>query len=156
MSYDVSAIGMSLTIKASVTFPQGFTFTEFADDADGWDAPAIDIATTAMNVNGNMVVFTAPVAMTRTINAIPGSDGQRNLAIIFEANRVGNGKRSARDKITVVANYPDGSTETLSEGVMTNGMPGKSIASAGRIKSQAYTFAFESLAATAPTVRTNF
>jgi len=149
--FDVSATGLSLTIRASVTFPQGFTFTEFADDADGWDAPAIDIATTAMNLNGDMVVFSAPVPLTRTVNAIPGSPGQRNLAIIYEANRVAKGKRSARDIITVVANYPDGSTETLSNGKMTNGMPGKSVASAGRIKTNSYTFAFEQLASTAAT-----
>lgn len=149
--FDVSATGLSLTIKASVTFPQGFTFTEFADDADGWDAPAIDIATTAMNLNGNLVVYSSPVAIVRTLNAIPGSPGQRNLAIIYEANRVGAGKRKANDKITIVANYPDGSTETLSEGIMTNGMPGKSVASAGRIKTNAYTFAFEALASTAAT-----
>lgn len=149
--FDVSATGLSLTIKASVTFPQGFTFTEFADDADGWDAPAIDIATTAMNLNGDLVVYSAPVPLTRTLNAIPGSPGQRNLAIIYEANRVAKGKRSARDVITIVANYPDGSTETLSNGKMTNGMPGKSVASGGRIKTQAYTFAFSDLASTAST-----
>lgn len=147
--FDVSATGLSLTIRASVTFPQGFTFTEFADDADGWDAPAIDIATTAMNLNGDLVVYSSPVPLVRTLNAIPGSPGQRNLAIIYEANRVAKGKRSARDIITVVANYPDGSTETLSRGKMTNGMPGKSVASAGRIKTNSYTFAFEGLASTA-------
>lgn len=149
--FDVSATGLSLTIKASVTFPQGFTFTEFADDADGWDAPAIDIATTAMNLNGDLVTYSSPVPLTRTLSAIPGSPGQRNLAIIYEANRVAKGKRSARDIITVVANYPDGSTETLSNGKMTNGMPGKSVASAGRIKTNAYTLAFEQLASTAAT-----
>jgi hypothetical protein len=149
--YDVSATGISLTIKFSVTFPQGFTFTEFADDADGWDAPAIDIATTAMNLNGDLVVYSAPTAILRTINAIPGSPGQRNLAIAYEANRVGKGKRKANDKVTIVANYPDGSTETLSEGVMINGMPGKSVASAGRVKSNGYNFAFQDLASTAST-----
>lgn len=149
--FDVSATGLSLTFKFSVTFPQGFTFTEFADDADGWDAPAIDIATTAMNLNGDLVVFSSPVPLVRTVNAIPGSPGQRNLAIAYEANRVAKGKRSARDIVTVIANYPDGSTETLSRGKMTNGMPGKSVASAGRIKTNAYTFAFEQLASTAAT-----
>lgn len=147
--FDVSATGLSLTIKASITFPQGFAFTEFADDADGWDAPAIDIATVAMNLNGQLVAFSAPVPITRTLNAIPGSPGERNLAIIYEANRVGAGKRKAGDRITIVANYPDGSTETLSEGLMTNGTPGKSVASAGRVKTKAYAFAFEGLAVTA-------
>lgn len=149
--FDVSATGLSLTIRFSVTFPSGFTFTEFADDADGWDAPAIDLGTVAMNLNGEMVFSSAPVPMLRTINAIPGSPGERNLAIAAEANRVAKGKRSARDIVTIVANYPDGSTETLDLGKMTNGMLGKSVASAGRIKSKSYNFAFEQMATTAAT-----
>jgi hypothetical protein len=104
-----------------------------------------------MNLNGDLVVYSSPVPLIRTINAIPGSPGQRNLALIYEANRVARGKRPARDIITVIANYPDGSTETLSTGKMTNGMPGKSVASAGRVKTNAYSMAFQDLASTAAT-----
>lgn len=146
--FDVSGTGFSLTIKFSNTFPQGIQITAFADDADPWDAPALDIATPSMNVNGDLISFSAPQALTRTINVIPGSEDDNNLSIAFEANRVGKGKRSARDIVTIVANWPDGSTETLSNGKMTNGMSGKSLASAGRIKSRSYAFAFQDYAAT--------
>lgn len=145
---DISATGLSLTIRASETFPSGFTFTEFADDADGFDLPAMDIASTAMNVNGDLVTWSSPQPITPTINAIPGSEGDENLAVLFEANRAARGKRVARDIITIVANYPDGSTVTLANGKMTNGFPGKSIASGGRMKSKAYVFAFQDISGT--------
>lgn len=149
--FDVSGTGFSLTVKFSNTFPAGFQITEFADDADPWDAPSVQIAAPSMNVNGYLIRASSPQPIARTINVIPGSDADKNLSIALEANRVGLGKRSARDVVTVVASWPDGSTETLSEGFMSDGMSGKSLASAGRIKSRSYAFAFQDYAATAPT-----
>ena len=151
MPYDVSGTGFSLTVKASVTFPQGFTVSAFADDADPWDAPSLDVATLSMNVNGDMVAFSAPQVLTRTLNVIPGSEDDNNLSILYEANRVGKGKRSARDVVTIVANWPDGSTETLGGGKINTGMSGKSLASGGKIKSRSYGFGFESYSATRST-----
>ncbi|KOQ24223.1 hypothetical protein ABW38_00435 [Achromobacter xylosoxidans] len=146
--YDTSAIGVALRCVASESFPAGFTITEFADDADPFDIPAIDIATAGMNVNGDMVVFSAPTPITITISVIPGSDADNNLAVIFEANRAAKNKRHARDEITLVGTYPDSSSLKLSEGKMISGMPGNSPASAGRIKSKTYTFAFQNLSRT--------
>ena len=146
--YDISAIGVAVRCIASKSFPSGFTITEFADDADPFDLPAIDIATSAMTVNGDMVVFSAPAPIGITLNVIPGSEADNNLAVIFEANRAAKNKRHARDEITLVATYPDGASLTLSEGKMTNGMPGNSAASAGRIKSKSYTFALQNLSRT--------
>lgn len=148
MPFDTSGTGFTLTITASVTFPNGFQVSAFADDADPWDAPSLAIATPSMNVNGDLVVFSAPVPLTRTVNVIPGSEDDNNLSILYEANRVGKGKRSARDIITIVGAWPDGSTETLSSGKITDGMSGKSLASSNKIKSKSYGFAFESLSIT--------
>lgn len=140
---DVSAIGFTLVLQASETFPEGFTISEVADDADPFDIPSIDIATAAMNVNGDMVTWSSPNPILPTINVIPGSDSDKNLNILWDANRAARGKRHSRDVLTLVASYPDGSTKTLSNGKMTSGTPGGSIASAGRIKSNAYGFAFQ-------------
>lgn len=145
---DISATGLSITIKASETFPNGFTFTDFADDADPFDLPSLVVAATAMNVNGDLITWSAPAPLMPTINAIPGSEGDNNLAILFEANRAAKGKRVARDIVTIVANYPDGSTATLSNGKLLSGFPGKSVASAGRMKSKAYAFAFQDISLT--------
>lgn len=146
--YDISAIGVSARVIASLTFPVGFTITEFADDADPFDLPAIDIATPSMNVNGDLLVYSAATPINITLNVIPGSEADNNLSVIFEANRPGKNKRHAGDIITIVANYPDGASLMLSEGKMTNGVPGNSPASAGRIKSKAFTFAFQNLSRT--------
>lgn len=140
---DVSAQGFTLVLRASQTFPNGFTITEVADDADPFDIPAVEIASTAMNVNGDLVTWSSPTPMTPTINVIPGSESDKNLSILWDANRAARGKRNARDVITLVASYPDGSTKTFSEGKMTSGMPGGSVASGGRIKTNAYVFAFQ-------------
>lgn len=145
---DISATGISLLIKADKTFPNGFTVTQFADDADPFDLPSLEIAATAMNVNGELVTWSSPQPINPTLNVIPGSEDDSNLATLFEANRAASGKTVARDIITIVATYPDGSTVTLSNGKMTSGFPGKSIASAGRMKSKAYSFMFQDLALT--------
>ena len=145
---DISSTGFSLTVKASITFPSGFTVTEFADDADPFDLPSLEIAATAMNINGDLVSWTAPQPILPTINVIPGSAADVNLGLLFEANRAAKGKTVARDIITLVGNYPDGSTVTLANAKMINGFPGKSIASAGRYKSKAYGFAAQDLAMT--------
>lgn len=148
MTQDISATGISVLVKASKTFPAGFTVSQFADDADPFDLPALEIAATAMNVNGTLVTWSSPQPILPTLNVIPGSDDDNNLAILFEANRAAGGKTVARDLITMVAVYPDGSTVTLSNGKMTSGFPGKSVASAGRMKSKAYVFAFQDIAVT--------
>lgn len=140
---DVSATGLSLLIQASVTFPAGIPVTAFADDADPLDLPAIDIASTAMDINGNLVSWSTPLPQTVTINVLPGSEEDNNLTILFEANTARRGRRHAGDKITMVAQYADGSTVTARNGKMTNGSRGKSAASGGRLKSKAYTFVFQ-------------
>ena len=145
---DVSATGFTLVLKASQTFPNGFTISEVADDADPFDIPAVEIASTAMNVNGDLVTWSSPQPMSATINVIPASEADKNLSILWDANRAARGKRHARDIITLVASYPDGSTKTFSEGKMTSGMPGGSVASGGRIKSNAYVFAFQDFSQT--------
>lgn len=148
MTTDISGFGISVRVVASVTFPAGVTITQFADDADPFDIPSIQIADKAMGVNGDLVTWSKANPYTPTLNVIPNSEDDRNLAILLEANRVGRGKRSARDLVTLTASYPDGRTLTLSAGKITDGQPGLSIASAGRMKSKAYAFAFEGLSRT--------
>jgi hypothetical protein len=140
---DISGFGAQLNVKASVTFPQGFIVTQFADDGDPFDIPSQQIADTAMGLNGDLVSWSRANPIKITLNVVPGSEDDRNLSILFEANRVGKGKQGARDEITIVAVYPNEGTLTLTGGVITDGQVGNSIGSAGRLKSKAYMFAFE-------------
>lgn len=146
MSNDVSGFGARVTLIASATFPQGVNLSQFADDADPFDIPSMNIGDTAMGVNGDLVTWSKANPAKVTLALIPQSDDDRNMAILFEANRVGRGKTSAGDIITLSAVYPDGTTKTFTGGKLTDGQPGSSVSSAGRMKSKAYMFHFEGMA----------
>jgi hypothetical protein len=79
------------------------------------------------------------------IALIPESDDDNNMSVLLAANRVGKGKQSARDVITLTGKYPSGYTVTLSNGRLTNGMPSNSVASSGRMKSKVYKLAFQNI-----------
>ena len=143
---DVTGFGFRINLIASRTFPTGVEISQFADDGDPFDVPAIQLADKAMGLNGDLVVWASAVPVDCTINIIPDSEDDLNLAALAEANRVSKGKYSARDVITLVGIYPDGRTVTLSNGKLTNAILTSGIASAGRKKSKAYTFTFESKA----------
>lgn len=146
MTYDISGFGMRVNVVADNTFPSGFMVSEFADDADPFDIPAVQIADKAMGLNGDLIVWSKAAPIDVTLNVIPGSDGDQNLQALTEANRVSKGKNSARDLITLVRTDADGKTLTLTGGKLTNAPVGHSVASSGRKKTNAYTFTFESKA----------
>jgi hypothetical protein len=141
--YDISGFGTSVEISASVTFPSGFTVTEFADDADSVDTPSLAVADTAMGVNGDLIVWSKANPIKVTISVIPDGDDDSNLQALWAANRVAKGQQSARDIIEATVAYPSGKTVQLSSGKILEGIPFNSIASAGRFKSKPYMFVFE-------------
>ncbi|UAW63488.1 hypothetical protein KMZ15_05160 [Mycoavidus sp. HKI] len=140
---NISGFGLSVQVLATVTFPIGFTVTEFADDGDPFDIPSIQIKDTAMGLNGHLIAWSKPSPISITLNLLANSDGDKNMARLLERNRAGSGKIITRDVITMVATYPDQSTMTFTNGVITGGMTANSVASAGRMKSKPYTFVFE-------------
>lgn len=140
---DVSGFGLRVRLVASATFPAGIDISQFADDADPFDLPSIQVADKAMGLNGDMVTWSKANPLLVTLNVIPNGEDDRNLSVLLEANRPARGKLPARDRVTLTGIYPDGKSVTLSEGVLTDGMPGLSVASAGRLKSKSYAFAFE-------------
>lgn len=143
---DISGFGLQVVLTASSTFPSGIVITQFADDADPLDQASIQIADKAMGLNGDLVVWSKANPFTPVLNVIPGGDDDRNLAALFEANRASRGKAPARDEVTMSIVYPDGQQVLLSGGRITDGMPVPSVASAGRLKTKNYAFAFETMA----------
>lgn len=145
MGNDISGFGLRLQVVASNTFPAGLDVTQFADDADPFDSPALQVRDKAMGLNGDLISWSKANPVTATLSVIPNSDDDRNLSVLLGANRVGKGKQSAADVITITAIYPDGSVTNFTQGVITDGPPALSAASAGRLKSKTYTFAFENV-----------
>ena len=143
MAQDISGFGGSITLVASNTFPVGIIITQFADDADAFDLPALRIGESAMGLNGDLVKWSKAIALTLTINVIPNSPDDQNLAILANANRVAQGKLSARDIITATIAYPDGTIKTFTQGLITDSEFGLSVTSAGRMKSKPYSFTFQ-------------
>jgi hypothetical protein len=142
---DISSFGVRVRIVASNTFPAGITISQFADDGDSLDVPPQQIMDKAMGVNGDLIVWSKANPLNNVINVIPNSEDDRNLAVLLEANRVGRGKQSARDVITMAVMYADGTSITWSNGKITDGIPGLPLASSGRMKTKPYNFTFENL-----------
>lgn len=140
---DVSGTGIEITLIALPTFPVGIKVSAFADDADPLDSPELQIAEWGMGVNGDMVIWRSPKPIEITLNVIPDTEEDRNLAILFDANRVAKNKLSVKDTITLVAKYPDGKVKMLENGAIVAGAPLNGIASNGKTKSKAYRFVFE-------------
>lgn len=143
MSGDISGFGAIVNLRASVTFPSGINITQFADDADPIDSPSQQLADVGMGLNGDMVFWRTPQPIQVTLSVIPNSDDDRNLSILANANRVAKGKVSSTDEITMTISYVSGETRMLTGGVITDGMLGGSVASAGRLKTKTYIFKFE-------------
>ena len=140
---NISGFGLTVSILASNTFPVGLLIDQFADDSDPFDLPSLQIADSAMGLNGDLITWSKANPIKLTLNVIPQSYSDLNLAILLEANRVGRGKTGSRDIITLTAIYPNGSPIILTNGFMTDGIPGSPVASAGRLKSKSYQFSFE-------------
>lgn len=143
MTENVSGYGLVAALIATTTFPAGVTITQFADNADPADMAAVKIADTALGLNGDLIWWSRAVTLPVVLSVIPGSDDDVNLSILAEANRVGQGKLSAQDDITLALIYPDGTNITYSGGKLTDAPFGKSVSSEGRLKSKIYTFSFQ-------------
>lgn len=142
---DTSIFGLSAQIIANQTFPNGFTVTEWADDADPLDSPDLQVADTAMGPNGDLVVWSRPMGIEISMNLIPTSPGDTNLDVLLSANRVAKGKFGARDICSIVWTYPNGMKVTASSGKLITGTLVPNASSAGRLKTRHYVFRFEQL-----------
>ena len=143
MTINASVTGLQVRIRASITYPTGFTVSQFADDADPFDLPSVAIADAAMGPNGDMIGWAKATPKDATLNVMPGSVDDINLNIIFQANDPSNGLAVANDVITATAIYPSGEVVIATGGRMISGPPGLSGSSAGRLKTPAYAFKFQ-------------
>lgn len=140
---DVSGTGLSIWITATNTFPKGILVTSLPDDTDPLNFDDLTITEYGMGLNGDLVTWSSPQALPFQLSVIPNTPEEADLAFLLEANRVAKGKHSARDIITIVVNYPNGTKKTLKNGRIVSGPSCKGVASGGRIKTPTYGFVFE-------------
>ena len=140
---DISGFQTTATLIASNTFPVGFQLSAFADDSDPLDLPSLQIADSAMGLNGDLITWSKANPLKLNMSFLPNTPTDIQMSILFEANRVGRGKSGARDIITLVLIYPNGVPVTYINGTITDGLPGNAISSSGRLKSKPYSFVFE-------------
>ena len=140
---NISGFGLSVNIVASKTFPIGLYITQFADDSDPLDIQVTQVADKAMGLNGDLLIWSKPTAIIVNLSVVAASTTDRELQVLLEANRVGRGKIGARDVITMNVNYPEGNFIIYQNGAITDGPTAASVASAARLKSNTYSFAFE-------------
>ena len=118
MTTNVSAFGLRVVLQASVTFPFGTTFTNFGDDTDPLDIPSLQIGDTGMNINGNLVTWSKANPIKVTLSLVTASEDDQTMSIIFQANRVGRGKKSVNDVMNMSIFYPDGRLALLNNGCL--------------------------------------
>ena len=143
--HDVSASGVKLRVIASYTAPAGFELSRFADDADPLENSNVDIASTGMAINGEMVTWTTPAGVPLEISVLPETDEAENLERLWTANRVGANKVAIHDIITIIATYPSGKTVMLTNGTITSGPAMTGASSDARLKTKTYGFMFETV-----------
>lgn len=140
--YNISGSGLVITLIASITFPFGIPLTAFADDADPFDFASTEIGGAAASLNGQIVAWTKPGLVNVTLNLIPGSNEDKLLTILFQANRPATAKLPIQDKITLTGLYPSGALVTITNGILSAGIPGPAVASSARRKTKSYSFLF--------------
>lgn len=145
MTTNISGYGLSVRVVASVSFPLGFTVTQFTSTTDPFDVPEIVLADSVMGINGDLAVYTKANPIEIKLSVVPNTPDDDNLQILLHNNRSGRGKRSVLDIITLTGMYPDGRNVTLAGGVMISGLPGRAVSSESRLKDMPYLFRFENL-----------
>lgn len=141
---NISAFGIQVSLIASNTYPVGITLTQFSDDTDAVDVPVLQIADSAMGINGDLITWSKANPIKFTLSVLPNTDNDRMLGILFEANRPGRGKTGAQDVITLNISYPAGNVVQLINGAIIDGMPFSGAQSTGRLKTKTYSMSFES------------
>lgn len=139
---DISGAGLKVTIISPITFPAGFTVTEWATDADPLTIEDLEVSNSEVGVNGDFVSWHRAAVKRLEMNVIPNTESDKNLKILTQANMVEKNKLAIADEITAIVSYPDGTTSTFSGGVIAAGKIANSVTNDGKIRSGNYKFQF--------------
>lgn len=140
---NASITGLSVFLIAPPVYPTGITLTQFPDDSDPLDSDNVEIAGSGVGLNGDLIVWDKPNAVTMRLSVIPGSEDHEKLNRIWEVNRTAKNKLSVQSRIQAVVRYPDGTSVSLMEGAMVSGPALTGGNSEGKLKTPTYGFVFE-------------
>ncbi|QRE00529.1 hypothetical protein [Burkholderia phage BCSR129] len=146
MARDVSAFGVKGYMLASTTFPLGFTIESFADDDEPITFGQIQLAEAKRDVNGQFYSKGKGVVVPITIAVVAGSYEDYCLSTVTRANFNSSFLRPAMDEINMTLSFKDGAIFTFTGGRMTEGHVAPSVTREQRLKSNAYTIAFDGVA----------
>ena len=141
---NVTATGTRITLYSQPTFPNGITLSTLPADTDPLDSPAVQLAEWQTGANGDLILYKHPVPIEVNFSTVAGSEEDKALEILFDANRVAKNKISYNDVITLVIQYPDGHSAVLSNGFLVRGTAVIGISGDGKLKTRQWSCVFES------------
>lgn len=141
---NIAGFGTTIWMVAKTTFPVGFLINNLADDADPVDFSEIEIGEQVKGVNGDTANFSKPVLIPVNVAVLPTSASDNILNLLLQANVVNKNKAVNNDDITAVVTYANGRVTTLTDGIITGGVPSPGVSNAGRQKTMTYKFSFGS------------
>jgi hypothetical protein len=143
---DISGFGVSVTIIALSSFPQGFELTTFADDKDPLSAEEVETTAYEELFDGSLFFFdkTAPIKVE--VNVVAGSDDDINMKILLQTRKGAAKIIPIPDVTSMIVSYPDGGRVMLTNGSIVKGPLLDSITTDHRRKGNTYTFVFGSFA----------
>lgn len=139
---NVSTFGLTVYLRATISLPTGYLLKSWPDDADSLQVHEATSGQAQLDLNGKIVRWTDAQPLTVSLAAIPDSDEDQTLSVVFNASRATAFGGSVGDIITLVIRYPNNSVRTLTNGRMLSGPTAPSATAAGRMPANVYTIAF--------------
>jgi len=144
MVQDASAVGISVRLIASITYPAGIQLNAFPEDGETGPNGENEIAGNASGVNGDLIVWKTVSGIEYTLNLIPNTEQEALVDVLFEGNRASKNRFPKKDIITLIVTDPvTGVPKTYKNGVIKNGAVGYRYGGDGRIRNKSYGFVFE-------------
>lgn len=157
---DISMQGAKLSLSCPA-INAGNIILEFSDEGTPIEFPDIEVAGSAMTMNGELVTWTKPTPITWSLTVIPGSNSDVALRNLLYAGHVGGrkGKAIAQDYVHIASatlEVPSASSWgivttnsnlkfTFSQGRLTSGPTAIGSNAEGKMSARTYKFVFESV-----------
>lgn len=141
---DVSAVGISVRLVASVTYPMGITLTAFPEEGEVGISGDTEIAGNASGVNGDLIWWKTVNGIEVNLPIIPNTNDEALLDVLFQGNRAAKNRFPKKDIIQMIVTNPvTGVAKTYKNGVVKSGAVGYQYGNDGRIRNKTYGFVFE-------------